>query len=102
MTIRHMLPVLGILVAGSPAIASDARGLWCAPEEPEIGINANGVSFVDFDCVAKSPPFKLGKSTAMQCSGDSGGYDTEVMVTLSGDTLTVTEDGNTTTYQRCK
>ena len=97
-----MFPVLGILAAGSPAFASDARGLWCAPEEPEIGINATGVSFVDFDCVAKSLPFQLGTLSAMQCSGDSGSYQTELLVTLSGDTLTVTEDGNTTTYQRCK
>lgn len=91
-----------LLVSQSgPVFAGEAIGLWCAPEEPELGINADGVSFVDHDCTGRGKPFRLGVLSPLHCDGDSGGYDTELLVTLSGDTLTIVEDGNTTTYTRC-
>ncbi len=92
-----------LLVATTPvgAASLDTSGLWCAPEEPEIAVNVDGVSFVDHDCEAVGTVFELGNVVPMHCSGDSGGYDTKLRVTISGDTLTLTADGKTTTYTRC-
>jgi hypothetical protein len=99
--LKPLVATVVSLALCSSAAAADARGLWCSPGEPEIAVNADGVSFVDHNCRAQGVAFRLGKVVPMQCSGDDGGYDTKLRVTLSGDTLTVVEDDLSTTYTRC-
>ncbi len=103
MAIRQIFLVLGILVAGSPAIADDGLySMWCSEESGEIGLNRHSIDLMEHSCSVEPNIVQIGKPLKLHCSGDSGRFDALWQIALSGDTLTVTEDGSTTTYQRCK
>jgi hypothetical protein len=115
MAIRFLFPVLGMLAAQTlfsvSAYTASLDGVWAlstAPlceDEPLTDnwpLRINGKSWTGYESNCTADRAGEGRVT-LSCAVEGDGEWTQtVSVTLSGDTLTVTEDGKTTTYTRCK
>lgn len=96
------------MLVASPANAAGLDGLWsvlpqnCAvqPGDDRVPLEISGKDWIYYEsaCTASKETGKV----RFACTGEGMEWTAQADVTLSGDTLTVTEDGATTVYKRCK
>jgi hypothetical protein len=108
MTPFRLVAAIAVAVASSPAVAGQLDGVWSWDGlkycERAAGTDAwplviKGPEWTGYEQSCTVTP-RAGQY-AMHCRGEGMEWDVKLDYVLSGDTLTVTEDGTTTTYTRC-
>lgn len=94
-----------------PAYAKSLDGVWALSTAPVCEdqlmtdnwpLRIKGKSWIGYESNCTANRLGEGQITLACAVEGDGEWTQNVSVTLSGDTLTITEDGTTTTYTRCK
>ncbi len=110
MRTSHLILAAAVSLFSFPAYAASLDGVWALKDAPiceDGGLTDNwplrisGKTWDGYESHCTANRDKAGP-ISLSCGIDGlGSWTQNVSVAISGDTLTVTEDGTTTTYTRC-